>query len=139
MTPCDHLTAGAYPLEIDLTLDEHLGFTDALTHCRDCGQPYLLELLDWRDGLRLFRMSMPSPAHAQQLVHNLTRGSCDLRRAGAEVQNLQTASPFQRKLLLIDTAVPAIRGLVDAGTLPLPTASWRKLPCDGTWFDQLRV
>jgi hypothetical protein len=139
MTLCDHLSGKPWPLIVDLTIDEHLGFTDALTHCRACGRTYLLEMLDWRGSTRLFRVRSPSAAHAAQLTRDLDRGSCDIQRAQAEVSHLLTSNPFLDTLLALDLSVPVVRELIAVNPQTLPGASWRDLPCDGSWFAQLRV
>jgi hypothetical protein len=136
---CDHVKPGSWPFAVELTLDEHLGPTDALVTCRDCGQSYLLEMLDWRGDQRVMRVSVLDAAAAARVIRDLTRGSCDIRRAGAEIHHLQTQSVFSPWLLLID----ARRGVID-GVVPLspdtrlPGASWRELPCDGRWVDYAR-
>jgi hypothetical protein len=55
---CDHIRTGAWPLRPELVLDDHLGATDAVVSCRECGRPYLMEMLDWRGHLRVMRMSV---------------------------------------------------------------------------------
>ncbi|MFU8814206.1 MAG: hypothetical protein ACNA7W_02600 [Pseudomonadales bacterium] len=136
---CAHVRAGAWPFQTTLTLDEHLGVTDALVSCRHCGQPYLIEMLDWQGDQRLMRVSVLDPALAAGVVRNLTRGSCDLRRAGAEVHQLQTHSTFSPWLLLIRASAPRIDAVVpvEAGAR-LPGGSWRELPCDGSWVGYAR-
>ena len=136
---CEHVRPGQWPFQVELVLDEHLGPTDALMHCRHCGRAYLLEMLDWRASWRVMRIAAVDAAQAGRLVRDLTRGSCDIHRAGAEVQHLRTLAPFSRRLLLLDTGGPVIEALA---TLPadvrIPGASWRELPCDGRWVDYVR-
>ncbi|MCZ6616754.1 MAG: hypothetical protein O7E57_01375 [Gammaproteobacteria bacterium] len=140
---CEHLKVGAYPFRLQLSLDEHLGMTDALLTCRECDRPYLLEMLDWRGEERLFRVYLPNAVRVIQLIRDLSRGSCDISRAGAEVHHLRTTIPPCRHLLIVDqnfsTGGPAIVGIT---TKPddrtLPSASWRELSCDGQWLDYAR-
>lgn len=139
MTPCGHLKPGSYPLQLELLIDAELTFTDALMSCRLCHQPYLLELLDRRGSEALFRFSMPDAAQCRALIHNLNRGSCDLQRSQAELNNLQNLSPYLPYLLLLETTEPKILQLLDLHDTRPPSGSWRQLPCDGHWFDQLRV
>ena len=136
---CDHVRPGRWPFQVELVLDEHLGPTDSLVRCRECGRAYLLEMLDWRDSARVMRVAGLEAAHADRLVRDLTRGSCDVNRAGAEVQHVRSATPFSRRLLLVDTAGPVIDGVAGVpGGVRLPGASWRQLPCDGSWVDYVR-
>lgn len=132
---CDHVQPGRWPFEVDLVIDEQMGFTDALVACRTCGAPYLLEMLDWRGSLRLMRVSTVDSRRVAGLLHNLGRGSCDLKRAGAEVQQLQAGATFTPWLLLLDATAMRIEALVPvpAGR-KLPIDSWRALPCDGSWL-----
>ena len=131
---CDHVQPDGWPFEVELVIDEQMGFTDALVACRTCGSPYLLEMLDWRDRLRLMRVSTVESSRAAGLLHNLGRGSCDVGRAGAELQQLQTSTTFSPWLLLMDAGAMRITALVPVPEMPhLPAASWRALPCDGSW------
>jgi hypothetical protein len=135
---CRHVTPGAWPFQAELVLDEHLGITDALMSCRDCGRFYLLEMLDWRDPVRVLRAAPMDAARAERLIRDLTRGSCDVNRAGAEVQHARSVTPFSRTLLLVDVRGPLIAAVADVPEdRPVPGASWRELPCDGTWVDYL--
>jgi hypothetical protein len=137
--PCEHLEAGAWPLRVELVLDDSMGFTDALVRCRVCDRAYLLEMLDADAGTRLMRVAPVDPEVAAGTLHDLGRGSCDLTRAGAQVHQLQTASVFSRVLLWIDPKVPVILARVPVpGDHPLPAAGWRLLPCDGSWIDYAR-
>jgi hypothetical protein len=137
--PCAHLEAGAWPVRLELVLDEAMGFTDALVRCRVCERPYLLEMLDEDAGTRLMRVAAVDSDLAEGTLHDLSRGSCDVARAGAQVHQLQTASVFSRVLLWIDPKVPVILALVPVpGGRQLPAAGWRSLPCDGSWIDYAR-
>lgn len=138
-TLCAHLQPGTWPLRVELVLDDHLGPTDALLACRHCERVYLLEMLDWRDRQRVMRVAVMDGAEAARLIRDLTRGSCDVSRAGAELQHAVSRTRFAPWLLLIDPSGPRIDGLapVPAGTR-LPGASWRDLPCDGSWVDYAR-
>lgn len=136
---CEHVRADSWPFDVTLTLDEHLGVTDALVSCRQCGQPYLLEMLDWQADQRVMRISVLGRSQAAGVIRDLTRGSCDLGRAAAEVHHLRTLSTFSRCLLLIQARTPVIEAVV---ALPpdvrLPGGSWRELPCDGSWLSYAR-
>jgi hypothetical protein len=135
---CGHVHPGSWPFEIELVIDEQVGFTDALVSCRTCGSAYLLEMLDWRGHQRLMRVSTVDSGRVQRLLHDIGRGSCDPKRAGAEVQHLQGSAAFVPWLLVIDARavkVDAIAPLPEGKALP--TAHWRKLNCDGAWLDLL--
>ncbi len=133
---CDHVQSGGWPFVVELVIDEQMGFTDALVACRTCGTSYLLEMLDWRDRERLMRVSTVDSSRVAGLLRNLDRGSCDLRRASAEVQQLQTSATFSPWLLLMDSTTMRIVGVVPVPPdRMMPTDSWRALPCDGSWVD----
>lgn len=138
MDLCRHVTPGGWPFQAELVLDEHLGITDALMRCRDCGRFYLLEMLDWRDQHRVMRTAAMDAAHAERLIRDLTRGSCDVNRAGAELQHARSVTPIGRTLLLVNLGGPVIDAVaVVPEERPIPGASWRELPCDGAWIDYL--
>ena len=132
---CDHVQPDTWPFEVELVIDEQVGFTDALVACRTCGAAYLLEMLDWRGRQRLMRICTVDSARVAGLLQNLGRGSCDLKRAGAEVQQLQTSATFAPWLLLIDATAMRIESVLHVPEgRRLPAASWRELPCDGSWL-----
>ncbi|MEQ8484557.1 MAG: hypothetical protein RIB46_09355 [Pseudomonadales bacterium] len=136
---CPHVETGTWPWRVELVLDEHLGITDALVRCRTCQRTYLLEMLDWQGGTRVMRVAGVDPGMADRTVHDLGRGSCDVGRAGAQVHQLRSASVFSRWLLWVDLRQPAILAVVPVPQdPPLPSASWRSLPCDGRWVDYAR-
>lgn len=137
--PCKHVKAGTWPFRTELVLDDHLGPTDSVVACRECGRHYLLEMLDWRESLRVMRLAVLDSQEAAGLVHDLTRGSCDLNRATAQVAHLQSRAPHSPWLLLIDTREPHIDAVAPhPADRPVPSAGWRSLPCDGTWVDYAR-
>jgi hypothetical protein len=136
---CEHVRAGTWPFQVDLTLDEHQGITDALVSCRACGRPYLIEMLDWQGDQRVMRVSVLEPERAAGVLRDLTRGSCDIGRAGAEIHHLQTQSTFSPWLLLIHASRMVIDGVVPRPPeRRLPGGNWRELPCDGSWVDYAR-
>lgn len=135
MKLCPHIQPGPVPWDVLLVLDDHLGPTDALTVCRTCGTPYLIEMLDWRHPLRLFRIYEPRTEAVQGLLRNLERGSCDIRRAGEEVRHFAQGAERLPWLVLLDTDAHRVVALVDHPG-PVPGASWRELPCDGSLIDE---
>ncbi len=117
-----------------LPIDEHMGFTDALVRCTGCGAVYLLELLDQVGHYRALRISRVRQQHADALTHSLSRGSCDLNRAGDEIHHLRTSTQLAPWLLLVDWRQPVLQAVVEAPPdRALPTISWRELPGDGWW------
>jgi hypothetical protein len=133
---CEHVRRHTWPFCIELVIDEQAGFTDALVRCRSCAQACLLEMLDWRGAQRLMRVSVLDEARAAGMLRSVSRGSCDVRRGTAELQHLQTTSPFSRWLLVVDSREPRIDDLVPVPPdVRLPGASWRELACDGSWFE----
>lgn len=137
MNVCQHLQPGTYPLVIDRVIDDHLGFTDAIAHCRECGSALMLEMLDWRGRLRLFRVSVLDEELVARLLRDLDRGSCDLDRAGSQIAQFQQMHADIDALLLLDTGVPEILALTAAGAERLPRSGWRELPCDGSRITRL--
>ena len=135
---CDHMVPGPYPFESILVLDDHLGPTDWLVRCSTCGQPCLLEMLDWSGSRRLYRVRLPEEAAVAGLMRDLTRGSCDLSRAGEEARHVGLMSPRLNDLLLLDlgnrSLVSVLRPSPDCA---IPGAGWRELDCDGDWIDRL--
>lgn len=132
---CEHVQPGTWPFEVELVIDEQLGFTDALVSCRRCGAHYLLEMLDWRGHHRLMRVATVASERVRALLHDLGRGSCDPKRAGASVEQVQAGAAFTPWLLLLDARamrIEAIRPVPNGRKLP--TVSWRALPCDGSWI-----
>ena len=132
---CGHLAAGPYPFRTVLVLDDHLGPTESLIRCRQCEAPYLLEMLDWQGGRRLYRVRAPERTATDALEHDLSRGSCDLSRAGAEVFQFTLTAQTQDVLMLLDLDAGTLEALIDIDTATtVPTAPWRELPCDGSWL-----
>lgn len=137
---CEHLRPGTWPLSADLVLDDHLGITDAVTTCRRCGRVYLLEMLDWHAGERVMRVARLDPEHAARLIHDLTRGSCDIGRAAAEVEHARSRAVPLPLLMRVDATGPSILGFAPApADARLPSASWRELPCNGSWVSYARA
>lgn len=136
---CEHVRPGAWPFTTDLVLDEQLGITDAVMSCRTCGRPYLMEMLDWRDKLRVMRLSVLDGARSARLIRDLTRGSCDVARAGQEVHAFRSQTRFSPWLLLVDNSAVAVLAVAPVPVdRRLPAPAWRDLPCDGSWVDYAR-
>jgi hypothetical protein len=135
MSLCSHLVEQRYPIRVDLVLDDHLGFTEALIRCTVCDRPLLLEMIDWAGDLRLFRAAEPDEQATRLLLRDLSRGSCDINRAGEEVRQFSLMATPLEELLLIDDATRSIvarPSLSDlGGDAPRAGTGWRELPCDG--------
>ena len=139
--PADALSSpktGPRPFDVRLVLDEALGPTDALIACRSCGQHYLIEQIDCRGFERLMRVARVDSSQVEPLLADLARGSCDLTRAGAQVQHLAVGAVPLPWALGVDVRDLRItrRLRLPEGTR-LPQGSWRSLPCDGRWFNRL--
>ena len=140
MSLCAHFIPGCYPIAVDLVLDDHLGYTEALVSCTECERSYLLEMVDWENDCRLFWISEPNEQATRLLLRDLARGSCDINRAGEEVRQFSLIAERMSELLLIDSSARVILGRVRADSLPpeIPSASWRELSCDGSLVRQIQ-
>lgn len=134
--PCSHLKSAHLAggqLEVVLSLDDYLGIAEALVRCPACHQHYLIELLDIKETRRAFRLTAIDPAIADQLVRDLTRGSCDAQRAATEVQTVKTLHAQSTFWLVAGNGSFTDLELNNANA-PLPTCTWRELPLDGRWL-----
>lgn len=101
--------------------------------CSTCNQTYLIELLDISGIQRAFRLTAIEQAIADQLIRDLTRGSCDAQRAATEVQAVKTLyGPSTLWLVTRHGAFSDIQ--LNQADSPLPNCSWRELPLDGRWL-----
>lgn len=131
-TACAHLATSApspYPFDIEIVLDEQVGITDAVVRCRQCQQPYLLELIAWSGPQlthRTYRTSLLDDDVVDDYVHNRSRGSCDVNRAGAEWSAVMAQARLTDLELTLDvrsaTVLAARRLPRDAD---IPMAHWR--------------
>lgn len=139
VAPCEHIAPGPGPYRVTLVLDDHLGPTEALVHCKTCEQAYLIELLDWQGAMRLFRVAAPDGDATALLLKDLERGSCDVNRAGEEVRQFTLDSQPLPVLWLVDTSARELVGVIDTtGLGTIPTRGWRELPCDGDWIERVQ-
>jgi len=130
---CSHLVAStpaALPFIIEMILDGQSGPTDAIVRCRTCGQPYLIEMLEWSGAhfeRRTFRTSLLDDAVVARYAHNRSRSSCDLKRAAAEWYAVQTQARLTNLEITLDVDAST---LVGARLLPpdcdIPMAHWRE-------------
>jgi hypothetical protein len=145
---CAHLAA-LEPGAAALTLapDEIVGWYDgpveAIARCATCGAPAWLELLDWsRDrSIRVFALAGLRARDAAVYLGNVKKGSCDPKRARAELEALAaSAGPFEK---LVAWHVREAR-LLAAAPLPpqtaVPAGAWSErlaAPDDTRWFTRL--
>ncbi len=135
---CEHATVGAWPWRTQLTIDEHLGPTDAVMVCTHCGQRCLLQTIDWAGRERAMRVALVDPAEADGVARDLNRGSCDVNRAGAELDYLRSRARAVDVLLCVDAGGPAITARAPVAAAELPPGGWRRLACDGRWVRYAR-
>lgn len=132
---CRHLIPGANPFETMLVLDNHMGPTEMLVRCRRCARPWLLEMLDWQDELRLYRTRVADPATTAGLLRDLERGSCDLARASEEARHFSLSSERLAVLLLLNSRTAELCSVfTPPQNMVIPSSGWRDLPCDGAWI-----
>jgi hypothetical protein len=129
---CNHL-ADHPQLEILWALDAYLHMTDAYAKCTHCDAHYLVEMIDIKNGEAAFRAARLPSEYVAKTVHSLRKGSCDINRARDETFALRNSAQALPLLLIMsqgefDKTVPVEQGL------QIPQASWRDLPCDGTWL-----
>ncbi len=71
-------------------------------------------------------------------MRDLDRGSCDLNRATAQAQHFSLSSAALPLVALLDTKASVLVAIADLPEdRPVPSASWRELPCDGSWIAAL--
>ena len=132
-TVCEHVVhvrAGAQPFTTVLVLDEVGGVADAIVRCNVCGRPYLLELLDWSGTARAqrrYRTSIVDETILTKYLHNLERGSCDVKRAPAERQSFESHARLSRTIVELDAKdLRAIGVETVALETDIPMSSWRE-------------
>jgi hypothetical protein len=135
---CTHLASSAgepFPFELAIVLDDQSGFTDAVVTCRTCGQHVLLEMLEWSGAHfeeRVYRTSLVPKQAVAQFSKNRARGTCDVKRAGAEAHAFTQLAELTPWLVALDLGkhlVLATTRLAD-GT-DVPVVSWRELLANG--------
>jgi len=100
---CTHLAAAVPgPAPFTLAPDEIVEWQDgpveAVVRCRACGACGWLRLVDRepQQELRTFALAALRSDDAALYFHNRARGSCDVGRAGAELEALAaSAGPFE--------------------------------------------
>jgi hypothetical protein len=138
---CPHLSL--HPdLQVLLVTDATVTLADAFVQCHTCGQHYLIELIDIKGTINAYRIfALPEEAVAPML-RSLTRGSCDINRANAELVHISQVAAALPGVLLrdeTDSAESLWRYLADTRDVQVPTTHWRNLPCDGQIIAQLEI
>jgi hypothetical protein len=130
---CEHVAHAcpdAYPFATVLVLDEVGGIADAIVRCSACARPYLLELLDWSGPAltrRRYRTSVVDEAILEKYLHNLERGSCDVKRAPAERQSFESRAKLSATIVELDAKdLRAISVESLAPDADVPMSSWRQ-------------
>lgn len=132
-TVCEHVahtSAGGHPFSTVLVLDEVGGVADAIVRCQVCARPYLLELLDWSGPTRVqrrYRTSVVDETILKKYLHNLERGSCDVKRAPAERQSFESRAKLSRTIVELDAQdLRAIGVETVSPETDIPMSSWRE-------------
>jgi hypothetical protein len=132
-TVCEHVAhvrAGAQPFSTVLVLDDVGGVADAIVRCQVCARPYLLELLDWSGPARAqrrYRTSVVDEAILKKYLHNLERGSCDVKRAPAERASFESRAKLSRTIVELDAKdLHALSVETVAADADIPMSSWRE-------------
>ena len=138
---CPHL-AQHPDLDVLLVTDATVTLADAFVQCRICRQHYLIELIDMQGQTSAFRISaLPADAAASTL-RSLTRGSCDVNRANAELTHISQVAEQLPGVLIrdeSDTAQTLWSYLANTGQVQIPNKNWRNLPCNGQIIAALEV
>jgi hypothetical protein len=115
----------------------------AAARCPACGGAALLELLDWSRSrrVRVFALAAIDPAAVALFQKNCGRGSCDLARAGRELEALLfSAGPVERLVALDADTGEVVASAPREPGVPLPSGPFRErvLPeGDTLWFSRL--
>lgn len=120
------------------------GAIDAVWRCRACGAHALARLVDWAPpsfARRVYALAALAEADVALFLRDIARGSCDVRRASAELDALCAAAGPTDALVALDVATERV---VAAGAPPLGArrepGPWpARLPAasDTTWFAAL--
>jgi hypothetical protein len=120
------------------------GAIDAIWRCRGCGAHALARLLDWappRFARRVYALAALAERDVALYLRDLARGSCDVRRAGAELDALCAAAGPTQALVALDVAAERVVAAAGApaGTVLEPGPWPARLPAaaDGRWFAAL--
>jgi len=121
-------TGPGYPFTVQMTLDAHLGMTDAVVRCTACGQLQLLEMVEWpadQAQVRRFRVSLVDAAAWQRFFHDSQRAYCDLERMQAELHALRTHAILTTWYVTLDIDSQALLASGRFADGVVPTEPWR--------------
>jgi hypothetical protein len=133
-TVCQHVAeaaTGAVPFAPPvIVMDEVGGMADAVLRCKACNRPYLLELLDWSGPSRVerrYRTSVVDERILEKYLHNLARGSCDVKRAPAERQSFESRAKLTPTIVKLDSRDLRVLDIETvAPDADIPMSSWRE-------------
>ncbi len=130
---CTHVASaspGTRPFSTVIVMDDVGGIADGVVRCTQCNRPYLLELLDWSGAARVerrYRTSVVDERILEKYLHNLARGSCDVKRAPAERQSFESRAKLTRTIVKLDARDLRV---LDVETVSadadIPMSSWRE-------------
>ncbi len=104
--------------------------TDALIRCGTCGEALLIEMIEWtppRFDIRTFRTSRLDDDVIAKFLHNRSRGSCDINRAGAEWHAVQAQAYLTDAVLTLDVRQSRVVGSRQLGAdVDIPMGHWRE-------------
>ncbi len=142
---CSHLLgaeAGSFPFRERLILDYYDGLAVGIVSCADCDATYVLELLDWDQGLRrrVFRLATISREIVAEYEVKGGRATCKLESGQLELEALLSQREATRTLFALD--VDGLRLIASASLegVPIPTGPWgelREVGQDERWFGLL--
>ncbi len=110
--------------------------------CRACNAHYLIELIDISQGINAYRVAWLPAAAVEATLRSLSKGSCDVNRASAELAHAANTAALLDGVLLRNENAGADTlwsYMSEVGNLQIPTASWRELPCDGKIIASLQA
>ncbi|MEE4282058.1 MAG: hypothetical protein V2I41_08940 [Pseudomonadales bacterium] len=138
---CPHL-ARIPDLEVLLVTDATVTLADAFVQCHICEQHYLIELIDMQGPASAFRISALPADAATATLRSLTRGSCDINRASAELTHIRQIAEQLPGVLMrneSDSAQALWHYVADTRHVKIPKEHWRDLPCNGQIIAALKV
>lgn len=142
---CRHLGAleagaAAFTIAPAEIVEWYDGPVAAIVHCRICRAPGWIELLDWSNdrAVRVFALAGLRERDAALYLRNATKGSCDPKRAHAELEALAAAAgPFER-LFAWHAAEERVLAAAPLTRRPaVASGDWRErmpAPGDTSWF-----
>jgi hypothetical protein len=141
---CSHLGsleagAAAFTIAPAEIVEWYDGPVEAIVHCRVCGAPAWLELLDWsRDrAVRVFALAGLREADAVLYLGNAKKGSCDPKRGRAELEALAAAAGRFERLFAWHAREERVLAAAPLPRRRLPSGAFTgRIPAldDASWF-----